>query len=900
MADPLIRTKLRVPPGRCGAVVRASLQDRLQRGLSGALTLIVAPVGFGKTTLASMCVTRSGTPCAWLSLDPQDNRELRFLRYLTAALRTVDPGLGAEVAALLETPEPPRTETLLTWVVNDLAACERELCLVLDDYHIITAEAVHGAVAFLIEHGPANLHLLVCSRSDPPLPIPRLRAGGQVVDVRAGDLCFTRAEAAQFLHDTMGLHLDDSVVGALVQRTEGWIAGLQLAALSLCRHRDPVRFVEGFTGTDRYVLDYLLEEVLAAQPGEVQDFLLRTSVLDRLSAPLCDAVTGRDDSSGVLGHLERHNLFLVPLDDDRVWYRYHQLFADLLRSRLPTSGRDEVARLRSRAAEWCARHGHVAEAVGYALDAHDVRRAADLIAQYWGQVSSAGEIETVRSWLDALPEETVRHSAALLVARCWLLWFHGEVDELEARLAGAHAAARDGDPDPDAGQEATAELSAQVAALESLVARRHGEHAAAVAWAEEALGLIPESLSAADDARLRSLVHFALPSAYDAAGDLDRAAAAYAETIRWSRLAGSAAGVAGISYRLVGALVQLGRLREAERVCRNGLAYLRGHRLDRLPAAGILHLAMAEVLVERDELEAAQRHVAEGLDLGRGSGRLDAVRNAARAASRLHAVRDDLDGALAAVDEAESALGERPSGLAMAELLATRSRVLLRAGNVPDAARCAREAVDLACHDHGQTGQLAALAALRVTVTRSEPPEAVDHLTRALGVAEDRHRSGVALELRVLRALALADDGDLRRAERDLGHALTLAAAEGYHRVFLDEGPRLQLLLARWVVRAGAGPGRELAGRLLAQPGAGPVGTGGRPGPNDQLIDPLSERELEVLRVMALGRTNQQIADQLIVARGTVKAHSASIFRKLAVTNRTQAVARARQLGILP
>jgi LuxR family maltose regulon positive regulatory protein len=309
---------------------------------------------------------------------------------------------------------------------------------------------------------------------------------------------------------------------------------------------------------------------------------------------------------------------------------------------------------------------------------------------------------------------------------------------------------------------------------------------------------------------------------------------------------------------------------------------------------------MAEVLGERDELEVAQRHVAEGLDLGRGSGRLDAVRNAARALSRLRAARDDLDGALAAVAEAESALGERPSDLMMAELLATRSRILLRAGNASDAARCARQAVNLARLDHGQTGQLAALAALRAQVTPCEPADAVDHLTRALDAAQRRHRWGVVLELHVLRALALADDGDLRRAEHDLEHALTLAAAEGYCRVFLDEGPRLQLLLSRWVRRAGAGPGRELAGRLLAQPGAGRVGTQTRPDPNGELIDPLSERELEVLHVMALGKTNQQIADRLVVARGTVKAHSASIFRKLAVTNRTQAVVRARQLGILP
>jgi LuxR family maltose regulon positive regulatory protein len=898
MGDPLIRTKLRIPRGRSRAVVRAPLQDQVRRGLSSPLTLIVAPAGFGKTTLASLCVIESGLPTAWISLDQADNRELFFLRYLVAALQTVTPSIGSQAASLLDTPEPPRPEALLASIVNDLADVDHEICLVLDDYHVITHETVHTAVNFLLDHSPATLHLLICSRSDPALPIARLRARGHVEELRADDLCFTQAEATRFLHETMGLNLDDSVIAALVRRTEGWAAGLQLAALSLRRHRNPAQFVENLTGTDRYILDYLLEEVLVTQPGPVQEFLLQTSILGRLNASLGDAVTDRHNGSEMLEYLERHNLFLIPLDDDRIWYRYHQLFADLLRARLLSSDHEQVKQLQSRAADWCARNGHVTEAIGYALAAHDVRRAARLIARYWGQISSGGEIETVCSWLAALPEETIRQSAPLAVANCWLLWFHGAVDEMESYLAAAEAAVRG--HDRNAEQESADQLPAQVAALTSLVACRRGEHAAAIERAEEALRLIPDSLTAADDALLRSLVHFVLPSAHDVAGDLETAATAYAETIRWSRVAGSTAGVTGITYRLVGALIQLGRLREAERACRDGLAYLRRRRLDTLPAAGILHLALAEVLVERNELEAAEQHVAEGLDLGRGSGRLDAVRNAVRALSRLCLVREDVDAALAAVRDAEAALGERRSALATAELLAVRTHVLLRAGNLDDAARCAREAVRLAALDHGQTGQLAALAATRVLVARSEPAEAVDHLTQALTVAGNRHRWGVALELRVLRALAFADHGDLRRAERDLGKALALAAPEGYHRVFLDEGPSLQYLLVRWSSRVSGGPARELAGRLIVQLGAGPVETQGHLTPNDELIEPLSERELEVLRIMALGRTNQQIADQLVVARGTVKTHSASIYRKLSVANRTQAVARARQLGILP
>jgi LuxR family maltose regulon positive regulatory protein len=607
----------------------------------------------------------------------------------------------------------------------------------------------------------------------------------------------------------------------------------------------------------------------------------------------------------------------VPLDDDRRWYRYHHLFADLLQARLYQSGPDRVARLLSRAAEWCEGDGQIAEAVGYALAAQDYGRAAGLVARYWYPMTNAGEIETVWSWLNALPEDAVRNSAPLGVAYCWVLWLRGQIGAIETHLADAEHAlgelvVSNGFDEDNA---AYAQLPAELAALRSFVARYNNEFEAASALAERALSLVPENLPPQADAQLRTPIFLALATAYDGAGDLERAASAYAETIRLSRLGTNAAGVTGITYRLSGILRLLGRLRAADAACRDALGYIQAQGMARLPAAGILHVTMSEVLVERNDLEAAEAHLSQGLELGKWSGRLDAVRNAAYALSRLRQARHDANGALAAVQEAESALGEPPSPLARAELLALKARILVRQGSLSEAAHCVEEAVHLAGWDRGLTGEMVALAASRVLLAQCKPDEAVAELTRSLAAAERCGRLGAAIELRILRSLALVRRGDTRKAQADLERALALAEPEGYMRVFLDEGQPMQLLLAQWLAHAGAGPLRDYAIRLLshfrtephivtaAQEKASPAGDLVEPEvrpARDMLVEPLSQRELEVLHLIALGRTNKEIAQQLVVAPGTVKAHTASIYRKLDVANRTEAAARARQLGILP
>jgi LuxR family maltose regulon positive regulatory protein len=906
---------LHLPFTRPGLVPRPQLQEQVVQGLHGPLTLVTAPAGFGKTTLVASCVAGCGMLVAWLSLDKNDNQPGRFLHYLVAALQEADPTLGSEAAQFLAAPEPEPPNAVLTSLINDLDAAGSEIVLVLDDYQFITSQSVYEEVAFLLEHCPNTFHLVIASRSDPALPLARLRARGQMLELRAADLRFSTPEATQFLSDVMGLHLDGGSVALLEERTEGWVAGLQMAALSMRDCKDVFGFIEGFSGTNRYILDYLLEEVLANQPSEIQRFLLRTSILERLTAPLCDAVLADDEgvtpsesrslrqSAAILEYLERANLFLVPLDDDRRWYRYHHLFADLLQTRLIQAGSEPAVRLRSRAAEWCEREGQVADAVRYALAAQDYRKAAGLVARYWHHAVNDGEIETAWSWLNALPEDAVKNSVPLGVAYCWVLWLTGQMGAIGVHLVDAERALSEGGAAQEFSTDdaADAGLPAHLAVLRSIVARYAFDFEAAVAYAEHALRLIPENLPPLASAQLHTLIFLALASAYDGEGDLEKAASAYAETIRWSRLGTSATGI-GITMRMIGALRVLGRLRAADEACREALRYVQEQGMARLPTSGVLHLAMSEVLLERNDVEAAQAHLTQGIELGKWSGRFDAVRNAAPALARLGQARQDASGALVAVREAESALGELAPPLAKAELLALRARILARHGALSEAAQCVSEASRQAGQDRGQTQEMITLAAARVMLARGKPEEAIASLTRSLNAAEASGRMGAAIELRILRSLALVRQSNVQEAQTDLERALTLAEPEGYVRIFIDEGQPMQLLLAQWRARANAGPLRDYVTRLLAQFDAEPhmmMAAQEKAFAMGGLAEPLSQREREVLHLIALGRTNQEIARQLVVAAGTVKAHTASIYRKLDVANRTEAVARARQLGIL-
>jgi LuxR family maltose regulon positive regulatory protein len=916
-ADLLIRTKLRPPPTRPGLVPRPRLQQRIAQGLRGPLTVVTAPAGFGKTTLVASCIAGCGLPAAWLSLDKDDNQEWRFLSYLVAALTAADVRIGSEASQLLAAARQPSPEAVLTSLINDLETTGGDIVLVLDDYQFISQPAVHGAMTFLIEHCPAALHLVVATRSDPPLPVARLRARGQTVELRAADLGFTEEEAAQFLNDVMGLGLDARSVAMLEARTEGWIAGLQMAALSM-RDREDVRgFIEGFSGTNRYILDYLLEEVLAGQPPEIQRFLLYTSILERLTASLCDAVlvddervkrgagdrsTGREslvagDSASILEYLERANLFLVPLDDDRGWYRYHHLFAELLRAQLlKAQGAQGVARLHVCAADWHGEHGSVLEAIDHASAASDEERVERFIEQNYMELVSSGEQSGLRFWTGKLSKESVHRRPWLCIYEAYSHSWFGELDEAERLLQEAERRIPSEVLSPDA-----LAMQGLLAYVKSRVTAMRGDIRRAIDYCLAARGTVPASNLA-----LQLDTRITLGYEYFLAGDYANARPVLSETIQ--------AGIAtGAVINTVAAACVLARLHAVEGLLHTSYdTYQMAAQLipqesgQHLGSRALVEVGVADVLCEWNDLEPALAHIEQGLALLPFWGKADDWALAYVTLARIHLAVGNVGGARQAVEKAIQAV--RTSGIfceARHAVEVARVRLWLVAGDTHAASRWAASREDPvgAADRFGFENELAHIALARVYLAENRPAQALGLLSHLEETARSAGRMGRVMEILSLQALALRASSDGERAAATLTECLTLAEPEGYVRVFLDGGQPMRLLLAGWLGHARHGPLRDFAIHLLSHFEAGPhavTATPAQAAPPGGLVEPLSPRELEVLHLIGLGRTNQEIAQQLIVSPGTVKAHTASIYRKLDVANRTEAAARARQLGILP
>src|SRR5215203_405310 len=650
-ADPLVSTKLRPSQARPKLVARPRLIESLAREPGRRLTLLSAPAGFGKTTLLNEWAkshTDGDSYVAWLSLDERDNDPTRFLSYLIAALRrTGEEGFGEGVLAALSSPEPPWMEAVLGTLINELADLPGEVDIILDDYHAIDSESVHRIVSFLLEHLPGSTHLVISSRIDPPLPLARLRARGQMTELHAADLRFTSEEAAAFLKDVMGLHLSADHVSALERVTEGWIAALQLAALSMRERKDISGFIQSFSGGHRDVFDYLAEEVLERQTERVQSFLLETSILDSHSGPLCNALTGRDDGQHTLERLERENLLVVPLDDERRWYRYHHLFADFLRGRLERERPEQLAPLHLRASEWYEENALVAAAVSHALSAGDHERAARLMERAIGQTWYRGEVVTLLGWLQKLPKEAMRRRPLLLVWYAAGLMLVGRLAGVESLLReaeGAVAAAGEGlgeEPPPGADGDDPQHLLATAAAVRSLHARLQGDPQGAVEHARRALALLPE-----DNLNPRPFAAFCLAEAYQAADDLEAANATFAETAELGR----AAGHDYIALTAMGSLAYLrmaqGQLREAEGTLRQALGFAAERGAELLPAVGRVRIGMGELLYERDELDTSERELTLGTELTERAGELEILVRGQVALSRARQARGDTEGAL--------------------------------------------------------------------------------------------------------------------------------------------------------------------------------------------------------------------------------------------------------------
>ena len=904
--DVLLATKLYMPAPRPGQVPRSRLTARLDEGLAQGLVLVCAPAGYGKTVLLADWAQRSGQPAGWLSLDAGDNDPARFWRHAVAALDRARPGLGDQLAPLLGPPAPSSFQGLVTALINELAAQpgDGEALLVLDDYHVIGSPQVHQSLGFLLEHQPAGMGVVLASRSDPPLALPRLRARGQLTEIREAELRFTSAEAGELFQQAAPA-LPDASVAALAARTEGWAAGLQLAALSLRGHDDAAAFVAAFTGSHRYVLDYLAEEVLDRQDTQLRTFLRETSVLERLSGPLCDAVTGREGSQALLEQAERAGLFLIPLDEVRGWWRYHHLFADLLRARLQEKQPGRVAELHRNAAAWYSQHELADDAIGHAAAAGETAWAARIIEQHFDMVYNIrGEAATIHRWLSVLPDEVLRSRPRLLLAQAIMAATSGHLHIVEPLLDAVECAPpgwSDEPFEPTVGVAASflINVPALTTLLRGYLAQFRGDAEATAAFAAQAL-----AESKPGERLLSATAHGFLAVAEWLRGRLAAAERAFMSSVTGWREAGHLTTTAWRWYELVLVRRAQGRLDVAVLTCQQALDSLVTSGRP-LPAAGPGYVGLADIAYQRDELDVALRHATEGIALCRQFVHTTPLANGLATLAMIRQATGDPAGALAAITEAGQA-SPGPAGM-LNPVPATRARVLLAQGDVAAAARFAQENGLGPDDEPDYARESGHLVLARVLLAQDRPGRALALLDRLYETASGQDRAGSVIEIGALRALARAATGDEAGAVPVLAEALLLACPQGYVRVFADEGPPMaallgQLIAAQRAGHAAAGVPLGYLARLQRAFGAGAPSpdrcrdTAAVPG----LVDPLTSRELEVLGMMAAGRSNQAIARELVVTLDTVKKHVGHVLGKLGAGNRTEAVARARELSLIP
>ena len=906
----LLDTKLYAPRRPKGLVSRPHLTDRVRRGTQSKLTLVSAPAGFGKSTLLAEWLgsgSDGDSVTAWLSLDAGDSQPVAFWTNVVAALRTVEPTVGARTLTLLESPDRS-IDAVLAPLLNELNALPNDLVLVLDDYHEIESADIQVGMAFLLEHLPAQVHVVMATRADPALPLARLRAGGDLIEIRAVDLRFTPDEAGAFLNGVMTLGLTAEDVTILEGRTEGWIAAIQLAGLSMQGRDDSAGFIARFAGDDRYIVDYLVEEVLQRQPEQVRTFLLETSILSRLNGPLADALTGQGGGKAMLERLERQNLLLVPLDDRREWYRYHHLFGDVLQAHLRDERPERLAELHRHATEWYERHGERAEAIRHALAGRDFARAADLVELAMPAMGRDRQDATLRRWLEALPDELIRARPVLSDGYAGSILVRGRTEGVDVRLRDAERWLDGADEGPnaagpgagaDAGpmavvdEDAFRRLPGSVAVHRAGLALLLGDIAGTIAHATRALDLVAE-----DDDLGRGAASALLGLAYWSSADLEAASGLYAGAIpRFERI-GHLSDAIGLALALADMRIAQGRLQDALRTYERGLGLASGE--DGLVRRGAadMHVGLSEIFRERDDLVSAAAHLQQARDLGEENGLPQNSYRWRVAAARIRQAEGDPAAALELLAEADR-LYATDFSPDVRPVDAMRARVWIAQGNLFDAlgwahGRSLSAADDLSYGREFEHITLARLILAQGARDRSDDRigEALEFLERLLAAAEQGGRTGSVIEILVVQALARRTRNDLPGALAALARAVALAEPEGYVRVVADEGPPMAALL-----KSAAQP-RDASGyvrRLLAA-----TLTPAARAPADQpLIEPLSERELDVLRLLASDLDGPHIARELTVSLATVRTHTRNVYAKLGVNNRRAAVRRAAELGLL-
>jgi LuxR family maltose regulon positive regulatory protein len=945
-APPILTTKLYAPPPRPQLVERPRLLARLQAGLTGKLTLLCAPAGFGKTMLVSawlQSVERRAQSIkqlhdapalrsAWVSLDATDSDPLRFWSYVIAALDKLQLHSGASALMLLQSPQPPPIEAVLTPLLNALSTLATDAVLVLDDYHLIDAPTIHSALAFLLDHLPPQLHLVMTTRADPPLPLTRLRARGQLTELRAADLRFTADETAAFLTELMGLPLSAEDVAALEARTEGWIAGLHLAALAMRDRADLPKFVAAFTGSNHFVVDYLAEEVFRLQPAHLQQFLLQTAILDRICGPLCDAVLGleaRDVRLGdiepasslkpqaprlsaysqlILEQLERANLFMVPLDDERKWYRYHHLFADVLRERLHSSvDAARVALLHRRASAWYEQHELLPEAIQHALAAQDWERAVRQIEQCAWPIAFRGQIHTVIGWFNALPAAFIPARPSLCVLHALMLMHTDQLEAAEARLQEAEHGLL------NTPEELARPIQGLILTTGANISFYRGDLPRCVVLGRQALDILPETTSLPRAASIAFAAHAFLVSG-DVTPATERQVVAVAPAAR-------AAGNRFVVLRGLTLLAQLqilqGRLHAAAATYREAAQLApEPEVLQSMIGSAGYYFGLGDLCREWNDLAAAKQLLADGMDRAIGmTANATYFEQGFIALARLQHAHGDHTDALATLGRFADLGRQRGfDPLVLARSVAVQAQLALARGNLGAAIGWADTSGLHADDDLSFPHELEYLifACVLIAQGRGDPTgrflhEALSLLNRLLAAAEAGARTGSVIEILIPRALALAAQGDTTSALDALERALTLAEPQGYVRIFVDEGAPIAALLAQVTERQSPVVGyaatlletfRRTEGRGLRTESPESIHSALSP-QSSTLVESLSNRELEILSLIAEGHSNQVIADTLVVALSTVKRHINNIYGKLEVQSRTLALARARELHLL-